>query len=450
MALWDAEDSDLMGPLMDALGSEATMADVKALAETFGTWKAQQRAELWSEFTAWFTPSENGAPPDFATNPQAYLAGMQQLLTKNLGFLQEEWIRKGLLAIAEEPLLKFQWDTYLKQQHFSPMEFWGTVRTMETQKHNMGYNDTEITAQSLLAKSFTPIRWFASGLLHEGMVLFGGRSKRGKSWVAMNMAVSLAQGDKVFGQYEVAEPRKVLYGALEDGPRRTQRRLQLMAADPALDNLLIAFKMPPLAEGGVDYLAEKIKEGYEVIFVDVLAHLEKAGKNGLPNYHEVYSMFAPLQVLRSEHQFALVMITHLRKGESEEVFDALHGSVAYQGTQDALWVMERRMGDDLANVHVRDKDAEDKTIQLRFDGEGTWSFVGEGEEHTTTTEESAILAFLLQEKQPQRVQEIMLALGIPQSRYAAFRQRLVRMVSKQSILRTDHGKYAALASSGWE
>ncbi len=302
----------------------------------------------------------------------------------------------------------------------------------------------EITAQELLATNFPPIKWFASGLLHEGMVLFGGKSKRGKSWMAMNAAVSMAQGEKVFGHYEVAEPRKVLYAALEDGPRRTQRRLRLMSADPGLTMLHVTFRLPPLSEGGMEYLVRKIQEGYEVIFIDVLAKMEKPGKNGLPNYHEVYQTFAQLQELRSAHQFALVMITHLRKGESEEIFDALHGSVAYQGTQDALWVMDRKHGEDRATVHVRDKDAEDKSIELKFDGEGLWSFVGEGEEHQETTEETAIIEFLRQEVQPQGAKEIMLGLGIHLARYPAIRKRLMRMTNLRMIIRTDRGKYSAM------
>lgn len=302
----------------------------------------------------------------------------------------------------------------------------------------------DMMAAELMAMDFPPIKWFAAGLLHEGMVLFGGKSKRGKSWIMMNLSLSLATGGNAFGHYEVPRPVKVLYCALEDGPRRTQRRMTMI--DPAADysRLKFAFRMPPLEDGGIAYIAEHIRSGYEVVVVDVLAHVEKAGKNGLRDYHEVYQTFAPLQALRSEHQFAMVMVTHLRKAESEEVFDNLHGSVAYQGAQDALWVLERKQGEENANLHLRDKDAEDKIAELSFNGEGIWSFVGEGEEHSANNEENAVIKFLGEEMQPQGIKDIMLGLDLPQGRYGAFRVRLHRMVSKGLILRTDRGKYTVL------
>ena len=308
----------------------------------------------------------------------------------------------------------------------------------------------EIAAIDLMAMHFPPIKWYAAGLLHEGMVLFGGKSKRGKSWIMMNLALSVATGGNVFGHYEVPRPVKVLYCALEDGPRRTQRRMAMIDKDADFSRIKFAFRMPPLENGGIDYIARHIKNGYEVVVVDVLAHVETAGKNGLRDYHEVYRTFAPLQALRSEYQFAMVMVTHLRKAESEEVFDNLHGSVAYQGAQDALWVMERKQGEDTALLHLRDKDAEDKIAELKFDGAGIWSFIGEGEDHAETTEESGIIKLLLEEAKPMGIKDIMLALGMHPGRYAAIRKRLQRMASKGFVIRTERGLYMALKHAGWD
>ena len=304
----------------------------------------------------------------------------------------------------------------------------------------------EMEAAELRQKDFPPLEWFARGILHEGMVLFGGKSKRGKSWLMLNLAESIAQGTIVFGQYTVPQAQKVLYCALEDGPRRTKRRLDMI--DPrhtnAYHNIKFAFRMPPLLDGGLEYITHHIRAGYKIIVVDVLAHVEKAGKNGLRDYHEVYETFAPLQELRSQYPFALIMITHLRKAESEEVFDNLHGSVAYQGAQDALWVLERKSGEETAQLHIRDKDAEDKVVELKFDGEARWAFVGEGEEHLASKVDTEVVKFLLEEARPQSIKEIMLGCGVPAPHYSAFRVRLHRMESKGIIVRTDRGRYAAL------
>ena len=304
----------------------------------------------------------------------------------------------------------------------------------------------EMSATELLKQHFKPLEWFAEGLLHEGMLLFGGKSKRGKSWIMLNLAASLAIGGVAFGYYAVPEPVKVLYCALEDGPRRTQRRLRMLDPLGEADyvNLKFAFKMPPLEDGGIEYLTQHILAGYKVIVVDVMAHVEKAGKNGLRDYHEVYKTFAPIQELRSKHSFALVMITHLRKAESEEVFNDLHGSVAYQGTQDALWVLERKQGMDTANLHMRDKDAEDKVVELKFDGMSLWSFVGEGEEYVSSKKQGEIVEVMREEGKPLTIKELMLMLGIPQTDYETFRKRVLRMAAEGIVVRLDRGKYGLI------
>ena len=49
------------------------------------------------------------------------------------------------------------------------------------------------------------------------------------------------------------------------------------------------------------------------------------------------------------------MLTHLRKAEADDIFDTLHGSVAYQGVQDSLWVLERPPQDSVGVLHIRGK-----------------------------------------------------------------------------------------------
>ena len=51
------------------------------------------------------------------------------------------------------------------------------------------------------------------------------------------------------------------------------------------------------------------------------------------------------------------MLTPLRKAEAEDIFDTLHGSVAYQGVQDTLWVLERPPRDAVGALHVRERTA---------------------------------------------------------------------------------------------
>ena len=284
------------------------------------------------------------------------------------------------------------------------------------------------------------------GLLHEGMVLFGGKSKRGKSWLMFDLAISVATGRHALRHFACPRPAPVLYLALEDGKKRLQTRARMIQANlTTVDNLHLLYTFPPFPDG-ITQLERYIQRyGFQLVVIDVLAHLEQASKakgGGEKGYHEVYEMFAPLQALRRQYPFAIVMLTHLRKQEAEEAFDGLHGSVAYQGAQDVLWVLERKPKDNDALLHTSDKDTEDQTLAITF-VDGHWEYVGEGEEYELDKERRKILRVLSDESRPMTIVEIMKAAGIPDARYARVRQILMTMVRDDILYRAQRGRYAA-------
>lgn len=307
------------------------------------------------------------------------------------------------------------------------------------------------TLTDLLAATIPAPLHIFQGLMHEGMLLLGGKSKRGKSWLMFDLAISAAIGRAAFRHFECPKAMPVLYLALEDGRARLQARA--LAIQPNLANvsaLHLRYTFPALADGGVKLLTEEIiRHGYGLVVIDVLAKLEKPGKNGEKNYHDVYEMFAPLQDLRKEQPFCLAMLTHLRKAEADDVFDTMMGSVAYQGAQDVLWVLERKPKDDFAFLHIRDKDAEDKTIALRF-VDGHWEYIGEGEEYEISRDQRKVVKVLQEEKREMTIPEIMKAADAPESKYGYYRKLLMAMTKDDLVHRTRHGKYSATVLSSYD
>lgn len=307
------------------------------------------------------------------------------------------------------------------------------------------------TLTDLLAAHIPAPRQMFEDLMHEGMLLFGGKSKRGKSWLMFDLALSLALGRSGFRHFACPAPLPVLYLALEDGRARLQGRAR--AIQPNLTtaaNFHLRYSFPALADGGIDALAQEITTyRYGLVVIDVLARLESLGGKGEKNYHEVYNMFTPLQKLRKQHPFCLAMLTHLRKQDAEDVFDSLLGSVAYQGAQDVLWVLERKPKDDFAFLHMRDKDAEDKTMALRFLG-GHWEYIGEGEEYEMSRDSRRIIQVLNEEKRDMGIPEIMKAAHFEDHKYAYVRNLLVSLVKDDLIHRTRQGRYSATVRAAYE
>ena len=305
------------------------------------------------------------------------------------------------------------------------------------------------TLTELLAKDIPEPIQLLKGLMHEGMLLFGGKSKRGKSWLMLDMALSIATGRAALRNAEFAcrAPAPVLYLALEDGEGRVKRRAQAIQANlTQVDTMHILYEFPPLVEGGMERLTQYIERyHYQLVIIDVLAKLEPAGTRkdgGEKGYHDVYGMFAPLQALRHKHPFCLAMLTHLRKQDAEDVFDTMHGSVAYQGAQDVLWVLERKPKDDYAFLHMRDKDAEDRVLTLRF-LDGHWEYIGEGEAYEMSRDQRRVVKVLTEENAEMGIKEILRAAEMPEVKYGYLRKLLVAMVKDDMIHRTKRGNYTA-------
>ena len=78
---------------------------------------------------------------------------------------------------------------------------------------------------------------------------------------------------------------------------------------------------------------------------------------------------------RHQHPLCLVLVTHLRKAEAQDIFDGLHGSVAYQGVQDSLWVLERSLQNSVGVVHTLGKRSHQQALHVSF-VDGHWEFLG--------------------------------------------------------------------------
>jgi AAA domain len=367
------------------------------------------------------------------------------------GASQDTWHDPGNLSemygLLEDKIYRSRLLTAARKAGIARDDFLAAIADARKRRHGpvQGALEPPETLTALLAADIpVPIQLF-DGLMHEGMLLFGGKSKRGKSWLMFDVALSLAVGRSAFRHFGCKQKMPVLFLALEDGRARLQGRTKLIQPNlTCVDNFHLRYSFRPLLEGGIEDLTKEIEHyHYGLVVIDVLAKLEPHnGGKGEKNYHDVYEMFAPLQSLRQQHPFCLAMLTHLRKQEAEDVFDSLHGSVAYQGAQDVLWVLERKPKDDFAFLHIRDKDAEDHTLALRF-VDGHWEYIGEGEEYEITRDQRKVIKILTEEKRELAIQDILRGGDFKQEQYGYLRKLLVTMVKEDLIHRTRQGRYSA-------
>ena len=81
------------------------------------------------------------------------------------------------------------------------------------------YRSQGITASELMQKSFPEPKWAIPGILPEGLNILGGKPKKGKSILALNICLDIALGKPALGKIHI-EGGSVIYFALEDNYRR--------------------------------------------------------------------------------------------------------------------------------------------------------------------------------------------------------------------------------------
>ena len=117
----------------------------------------------------------------------------------------------------------------------------------------------QLSGEDLKTMRFDPIKYVVPGIIVEGLTLFAGKPKIGKSWLLLHAAIAVARGGFTLGDVHCAEG-DVLYCALEDNARRLQSRLTkllgLQEEWPA--RLKFWCEMPRLINGGLEQIKQWI------------------------------------------------------------------------------------------------------------------------------------------------------------------------------------------------
>ncbi len=108
-----------------------------------------------------------------------------------------------------------------------------------------GYR-TSWTDREILTAVFPEPNWIVKGLIPEGLTVLGGRPKVGKSWMLLQIALSVQCGGR-FLETQV-EPGDVLYLALEDNGRRLQERMRDIGWTPGICFGPLRAGYPPVSQ----------------------------------------------------------------------------------------------------------------------------------------------------------------------------------------------------------
>jgi hypothetical protein len=296
---------------------------------------------------------------------------------------------------------------------------------------------------ALMAKHFAPLDYLVGEVLHEGLAILAGKPKKGKSYLALDMSLAMAVGRLAFRHFPTRQQR-VLYVSLEDGERRLQARLlkiQHNLTHPGGLDFLYAF--PKLGAGALEALIHYAKD-YGCIIIDVIGRIlpeVQTVHKSMSEYQLYTDLFGQLQTFANAQHVALVVIDHVRKASSDDVYDTIMGSQGKWGTADIGLVYERKGEEKDALLHVAGREIEEQKFVISLI-EGHLECLGTGEVYELDSEQNKIITILSEEHRPMSIVDIMKALGIQGDRhYQRFRKVLYRLYAEDRVGRTKRGLY---------
>jgi RecA-family ATPase len=296
-------------------------------------------------------------------------------------------------------------------------------------------------ADDLQTMEFAPMRFVVPGFIAEGLTLFAGKPKIGKSWMLLHAAVAVADAGITLGEIR-CEQGDVFYAALEDNPRRLKQRMtKLFGTDPWPSNLYFAFQMKKLADGGLDQIKGWIQkaENPRLIIIDTLKMVRTPARRDQSYYEADYESVKELRDLAAAHNIAIVVVHHLRKAEADDPFDTVSGTLGLTGAVDTIMLLWRD-GNGVV-LAAKGRDVEEITKAVSFDRETcAWSIIGDAALVRITNEREAVLKALDEAgDEPLGPNQIHAATGM---KAVNVRKLLQKMKTDGMVKTVRYGKYA--------
>ena len=278
-------------------------------------------------------------------------------LVSNTAFYESEVLKECQRRILWQAV------SYAKEglEHGEDVE---TIRSSmfdDVMQHTAHNKPEGILFKDLMTKQFPDDDFLIEGLLSPGLTVVTGASKIGKSWLALQLVTALDQGGSFLGQLK-ARKCNVLYLALEDTPKRVQRRLKKQDCIEFNNSRLETKRMTDLE------LRCLLKDRqYGAVIIDTLQKYK--GISDLNDYSQTVNGLSTLKDIADGLGIALIVIHHNRKnadGDQDHLHSAL-GSTGINATADCTLTLKRKRGDAKATMLVSGRDIEDASYTLAWD-----------------------------------------------------------------------------------
>ena len=307
-----------------------------------------------------------------------------------------------------------------------------------------------IQAKDIRETEYEPIPAVVEGLIFPGITFINGKSKIGKSFLALQVAHAVETGGKIFGLK--CAKGSVLHYSLEDGKRRNKARWKQMGINPTEAWYQFRDRTPkiPLLTNGLENEIEdwiKNTPDAKLVIIDPYVKVKKTlGGYKLNAYENDNFNLQDIYTLANKYNIAIVFIHHTKKKSEDDVFDEINGSAGIQSNCDSMIVISsnRRIGTNPV-LSCLPKDAEHQEFEISLNPKCIWEYIGKPGEANRTKLQKAILAALkkLDKKDGVKVEDIKNEVRSVDDSWSAdhVQVEIIRLHKKDEIMKLGRGVY---------
>ncbi len=243
-------------------------------------------------------------------------------------------------------------------------------------------NEKKFRKQSVrtISNETAPVKWAVDGFLPVGLSILTGRTKVGKSILALNLSIGVATGLSVLGHFNAVKGG-VLYLALEDTMRRLHDRIKscaLIEPDTDLSGLCVFTGIPHQHSGGLEYIRYWLSEHEDtrLVVIDTLQmFMERLSGKGSA-YREDYQAASEIKQLANEFNVAVLAVYPLGENTKGDWVSEFSGSRGIVDVADTIFVLERNFKSRTGVLRRFIRGMAEEQFSLKFSPHG-WTMAGQ-------------------------------------------------------------------------
>ena len=217
------------------------------------------------------------------------------------------------------------------------------------------------SCEEIMTTVYKPIEFVVDGLLAQGLYILAGAPKVGKSWLVLDMCLSIAKGESVLGR-ETSQG-SALYLCLEDSYSRIQNRLYELTDEPS-ESLYFSVLAESIGNG-LEEQIEQFKLQHSDLKIVAIDTLQKIKTDEEYRYGTDYAELTVLKSLAEKLGICILIVHHTRKSRDSDPFNMISGTTGISGCVDgSLVLMKSKRTSGSAKLFTTGRDIRECEIHL--------------------------------------------------------------------------------------